>query len=303
MRKPKKKDNTTIAENKVRNNPAKNNVARAKKGSNIPKKNPPKNKLKPVILDPEIENKRSRLLIANSVYIIILIASFAIAVFAYRLHYTANTKEQYKDTAATAQNTFEETKYNKSLQADESKNNESPNAKSTKKDKSVAKTIIKSDVALQPSENENDPNLQIMVNTAIAKTGTQTFNYSVYNLGQAPIKILKSDVRFYTDEATPELSKEKPDNFAVDNKKITEDSPMYGTLTFRKSLSEDEVKDINYKRNFMYLSGGITYKNLLTNKNKLYEYKIKVTFFGDGNIYNDFIYNENKGAKETLTKN
>ncbi|SHM01366.1 hypothetical protein [Mucilaginibacter sp. OK098] len=144
---------------------------------------------------------------------------------------------------------------------------------------------------------QNEPYLQIKIDTILVRMDTQKVFYSISNATKTPVKVLKSKCFIYIDT----INKKKDIDtikFSIKNFYITESLPYNGSITGKIKLTNDWFRYLTvYKKAYVYIDGVVIYENMVDKNVREYKYVVKIVNTSTEFPYQEFIRSENIDLK------
>jgi len=232
---------------------------------------------------------------ANTISIFALIVSAILAIYTYKVFKIADAQSNSVirsanaaiDAATTAKNTLDETKrYNKEYMELQRREYTSGNADAAKRNLRDSLGLDAQIRSLKQAHEifvkENQPYLQIdnFENLGLGDNMPMSFIYSIYNLGNQPIKILTIDQKFVFIEKKDSISFLRNPFQSLNNPKDVVDYLPRERSGERTYVSEDKMTVAHFHAFLrhsltIYFVGRYTYLNYITNQKRNYTFLLK----------------------------
>jgi hypothetical protein len=141
---------------------------------------------------------------------------------------------------------------------------------------------------------EHRPFIKIKIDTVLMVTSNVTFDYTLSDLTNMPVKIISSSSAIFAGPNVPVFDIRFLKNTNIIDEYLVKDTPIFGKLSFNIPINDEFIKLIRQRQIYWYVWGKIKYESLSSHKIYLYEYKMMVSYFANGNMYEKFLYNDNK---------
>lgn len=229
------------------------------------------------------ETKKTKIVTADKIAIFGLIVNIVLAVFTYLLFKEATSSTKIATDAvqeARRSNSISEKNYQLAKDAFEESKKSGQEA-SRIADKSLNTQINSLKENQQQFKIGNEPYLNIASSSIeVFENGKPLLTkIKVENLGKYPCKVIDCKTIITIRITAPpfnELNNIAHDYSDILNKYILNDNPVPSPFGTTVPINENQINAVSKSNYFIFLTGYIKYKNIITNKIKTYKFQLKM---------------------------